>query len=272
MKNWLVREFPLTHISSMHVTTIANQKGGVGKTTTSINLAVGLANAGKRVLLLDFDPQANTSSGLGVDVDDNVSAYDSLLEGTPLSTCIIKTRFENLDIVPANMDLSGIEIELAGKDDQILRLKSILQPLKDSQEYDYCIIDTPPSLGILMTSALTAADDVLIPLQCEWFGLEGLSKIIKIIFQIKESGSNPKLEIGGIIMTMYDGRTNLSKSVVAEVKEYFGEEMYDTLIPRSVRISESPSHGLTIYEHDKNGVGANAYLAVTKEFIKRNPS
>lgn len=254
----------------MHVTTIANQKGGVGKTTTSINLAVGLANAGKRVLLLDFDPQANTSSGIGVDTDESVSAYDSLLEGTPLSSCIIKTRFENLDIVPANMDLSGIEIELAGKADQILRLKKVLEPLQKEKAYDFCIIDTPPSLGILMTSALTAANDVLIPLQCEWFGLEGLAKIVKIIYEIKESGSNPNLEIGGILMTMYDGRTNLSKGVVAEVKEYFEKEMYETLIPRSVRISESPSHGQTIYEHDKNGVGTKAYLSVVNEYIKRN--
>ncbi len=253
----------------MHITTIANQKGGVGKTTTSINLAVGIANAGKKVLLLDFDPQANTTSGLGASDEDAPSAYEALLDQTPIRECITKTRYENLDIIQANMDLSGVEIELAGKDDQILRLRNIMAPLKESGDYDFCIIDTPPSLGILMTSALAAADDVLIPLQCEWFGLEGLAKIVQVIFQIKETGSNPALELGGILMTMYDGRTNLSKSVVAEVEQYFAEEIYKTKVPRSVRISESPSHGLTIYEHDPGGVGAQAYRDVRDEYLRR---
>ena len=254
----------------MFITSIANQKGGVGKTTTSINLAVGIANAGKKVLLLDFDPQANTTSGIGANVEDAPSAYPALLGDAPIEDCCLKTKYENLDIIPANMDLSGIEIELAGQDDQILRLRNILADLRASEKYDYCIIDTPPSLGILMTSALVASDDVLIPLQCEWFGLEGLAKIIEIIYQIKESGSNPNLEVGGILMTMYDSRTNLSKSVVAEVQQYFGEEIYKTKVPRSVRISESPSHALTIFEHDPGGVGAKAYREARDEYIQRH--
>ena len=254
----------------MFITTVANQKGGVGKTTTSINLAVGLVNEGKKVLLVDFDPQANTTSGLGGNVDAVESCYGALLEGAPLQNYIINTRFDNLDIIPANMDLSGVEVELAGQTDQILRLRNALLPLKESSDYDYCIIDTPPSLGILMTSALAAADDVLIPLQCEWFGLEGLAKIVQVIFQIAESGSNPDLKIGGILMTMFDNRTNLSKSVVAEVNQYFSQEVYETLIPRTVRISESPSHALTIYEHDPGGVGSKAYRAATEEYLARH--
>ena len=211
----------------MHITTIANQKGGVGKTTTAINLAVGLASHGHKVLLLDFDPQANTTSGVGTGPDDGESAYRPLLDGVPLSECITRTRFDQLDILPANMDLSGVEIELAGQDDQILRLRQLLQPLKEQQAYDYCIIDTPPSLGILMTSSLAAADDVLIPLQCEWFGLEGLAKIVQVIYQIKESGSNPDLSIAGILMTMYDSRTNLSRSVLTDCLLYTSDAADD---------------------------------------------
>ncbi len=254
----------------MQIIAIANQKGGVGKTTTSINLAAGLANEGKKVLLLDFDPQANATSGIGVDADEHDSAYLALIEGKPLQELIIKTRFALLDLIPSEMDLAGIEIELAGKEDQIHALKNALKPLKNSSDYDYCIIDTPPSLGILMTSALIAADEVLIPLQCEWFGLEGLAKIVQVIQRIAEGGSNPNLVIGGILMTMYDSRTNLSKGVLEEVKKFFPKEIYETVIPRSIRISESPSYGVTIYEHDKNGAGAVSYREATKEFLSKH--
>lgn len=254
----------------MQIIAIANQKGGVGKTTTTINLSAGLANEGKRVLLLDFDPQANATSGIGINADDHDSAYLALIEGKPLQDLIIKTRFASLDLIPAEMDLAGVEIELAGKDDQIHALKNALQPIKESAQYDYCIIDTPPSLGILMTSALTAADEVLIPLQCEWFGLEGLARIVQVIQRVAEEGANPDLVIGGILMTMYDGRTNLSKGVLDEVKNYFPKEIYKTVIPRSIRISESPSYGVTIYEHDKNGVGAISYREATKEFLSKH--
>lgn len=254
----------------MQIIAIANQKGGVGKTTTAINLSAGLAAEGKRVLLLDFDPQANTTSGVGVNADELESSYHALVEGKPLQDIIQPTRIPQLDLVPAEMDLAGVEIELAGRDDQIHALKNALTPLKENSPYDFCIIDTPPSLGILMTSALTAADEVLIPLQCEWFGLEGLAKIVQVIQQIASSGTNPDLTIGGILMTMYDSRTNLSRGVVDEVKSFFPNEIYKAIIPRTIKISESPSHGMTIYEHDKNGVGAKSYLAATQEFLKRH--
>ncbi len=254
----------------MHVTAIANQKGGVGKTTTAINMAAGLANAGKKVLLVDFDPQANASSGIGLNTDEHESSYQALISKLSLAELVVPTRIPQLDIVPAEMDLAGVEIELAGRDDQIMSLRNALAPIKESGQYDFCLIDTPPSLGILMTSALTAADDVLIPLQCEWFGLEGLAKIVQIIQQISQSGSNPDLVIGGILMTMYDNRTNLSKSVVEEVKNFFPEEVYSAIIPRTIRISESPSHGLTIFEHDKSGTGAAAYKRAVKEFLTRH--
>jgi len=254
----------------MFITTIANQKGGVGKTTTTINLSAGVANKGKKVLLIDIDPQANTTSGLGVDAKEANSISEALTEGVPIEDCIVSTKYKNLDLIPANMDLSGVEIVLAGEDDQITRLRNLLTPLKESGKYDYCFIDTPPSLGILMTSALTVADDILIPLQCEWFGLEGLAKIIEVIYEIKESEINPTLEVGGILLTMFDTRTNLSKSVAEEVEKYFPKEVYQTKIPRSVRISESPSYALTIFEHDPGGVGAKAYREARDEYLKRH--
>lgn len=254
----------------MQIIAIANQKGGVGKTTTSINLAAGLAAEGKKVLLVDFDPQANATSGVGLEMDDVESSYHALLGEASLDEIITPSRIPNLDVVPAEMDLAGVEIELAGREDQIHALKTILTPLKETSDYDFCLIDTPPSLGILMTSALVAADEVLIPLQCEWFGLEGLAKIVSVIQQVDQSGSNAGLEVKGILMTMFDNRTNLSKEVVQEVRGLFPEEAYETVIPRSIKISESPSHGSTIYEHDRNGRGAKAYLDATKEFLKRH--
>ncbi len=254
----------------MQIIAIANQKGGVGKTTTAVNLSAGLAMKKKKVLLVDFDPQANATSGLGYNSEEYASSYEALLGNQPLQDFIEETRIKNLDLVPAEMDLAGIEIEKAGQADQILTLKNALAPLKEANAYDYCIIDTPPSLGILMTSALAAADEVLIPLQCEWFGLEGLAKMVKVIKQISESGTNPNLELKGILMTMYDGRTNLAKSVVSEVKSYFPNEIYNAIIPRTIKIGESPSHGLTILEHDKSGTGAKAYLEAAKEFLSRH--
>ena len=254
----------------MQTIAIANQKGGVGKTTTAINLSAGLALKGKKILLIDFDPQANATSGLGLNPEEYASSYEALRGEKPLDYFIEPTEVENLDIVPAEMDLANIEIEMAGQENQILTLRDCLVPLKKENKYDYCIIDTPPSLGILMTSALAAADEVLIPLQCEWFGLEGLAKIVKIIEQVSKSGTNPNLRLGGIIMTMYDMRTNLSKSVVQEVQSFFPKEIYKSIIPRSVRISESPSHGLTIFAHDKSGPGSQAYLNAAKEFLSRH--
>jgi len=209
----------------MKIIAIANQKGGVGKTTTAISLAAGLAKLGKKVLLLDLDPQANATSGLGLEADSSI--YYSLIGEAKILDKVQQTRIDNLSMVPSGMDLSGVEIELARKDDHLTFLREMLVDVRESSDFDYCLLDTPPSLGVLMTSSLASADEVLIPLQCEYFGLEGLAKIIHIISQIKESGAAPELILSGIIMTMYDGRTNLSKQVVNEVKKHFPGQVYD---------------------------------------------
>ncbi len=254
----------------MKIIAIANQKGGVGKTTTSINLAAALAQLKKKVLLIDLDPQANATSGLGIESPEGISLYSVLSGKSELNDCIIKTGRKKLHIIPGHMDLAGAEIELARSENHLTRLAETLKPLKKSGEYDYCIMDTPPSLGVLMTSALAACDEVLTPLQCEWFGLEGLAKILHVITQICRSGANPTIKHEGILMTMYDGRTNLSRQVLEQVKENLPEMLYKTLIPRSIRLGEAPSFGHTIFEHDPNGIAAQAYLKAAKEFLKRH--
>ena len=254
----------------MKVVAIANQKGGVGKTTTAVNLSTALAQRRQRILMIDLDPQANATSGLGLEVEEDCSIYGTLLGQEELSSKIVETRIENLSAVPAEMDLAGVEVELARMENHLLRLQGILRRAKKKRKYDFCILDTPPSLGVLMTSALAAADEILIPLQCEWFGLEGLAKIIHVVEQIRESGVNPHVVLEGILMTMFDQRTNLSRSVVEEVGKYFPEQLYRTVIPRTVRLGEAPSHGLTIFEHDPHGVGSQSYAAAAKEFLKRH--
>ena len=254
----------------MKTIAIANQKGGVGKTTTSINLSAGLAARGKRVLLIDLDPQANATSGIGHEPDGEASMYYPLIGQASITEKIMPSRIENLSLIPSGMDLAGVEIELARMDDHLVRLDTVLKELKGKNLYDYCLLDTPPSLGVLMTSALAASDEILIPLQCEWFGLEGLAKIAQVIEQVRDSGANPNLVLEGILMTMFDSRTNLSRQVIEEVGNYFPEQLYKTVIRRSIRIGEAPSHGKTIYEHDPRGAASKAYNEATDEFLARH--
>ena len=254
----------------MKTVAIANQKGGVGKTTTAINLSAALAARGQRVLLLDLDPQANATSGIGHEPDGDASMYLPLIGEAHIRDKIIPSRIENLSLIPSGMDLAGVEIELARMDDHLMRLRNTLAESNHHPGFDYCIIDTPPSLGVLMTSALAAADEILIPLQCEWFGLEGLAKIAQVIQQIRDSGANPNLTLEGVLMTMYDSRTNLSRQVVDEVAKYFPDQLYKTIISRSIRIGEAPSHGKTIFEHDPRGTGSKAYGEAADEFLARH--
>jgi len=248
---------------------VANQKGGVGKTTTTINLATALAKKGKKVLVLDLDPQANATSGLGFEADINLSIYPVLTGDVDINHIIQPSRFKNLDLIVGHMDLAGVEIELALSENRLTLLRTALQPIFDNEVYDFVLFDTPPSLGVLMTASIASADEVLVPLQCEWFGLEGLAKITHLINEIRKSGHNDNLSLNGIVMTMFDSRTNLSKQVVKEVETFFPEEIYKTRIPRSIRISEAPSFGLTIFEHDPKGNGSKAYQKFANEFIKR---
>jgi chromosome partitioning protein len=251
----------------MKLLAIANQKGGVGKTTTAVNLSSCLAQRGKKVLLIDLDPQANATSALGVENRDGGSLYEPLIGQSEIGDKVISTRFENLFIIPADLDLAGAEIDVARLDDHLTRLRAVLAGLSHAAQFDYIFLDCPPSLGILMTNALAAADQLLIPLQCEYFALEGLSKIVQIVERIRVV--NHRLEIGGIVMTMYDARTNLSQQVVNEVRRHFNALVYQTIIPRSVRLGEAPSFGKPIIEYEPHGVGATAYRALAEEFMQR---
>lgn len=246
---------------------IFNQKGGVGKTTTNINLAACLANKGKKVLLLDIDPQGNTTSGLGIDKRSmEYSTYDLLIEkdfDTPKA--IIKTGTEGLDLIPASVSLSGAEVELVNVKGREKRLKKAMDKVK--KKYDYIFIDCPPSLGLLTVNSLTAVDSVLIPIQCEFYALEGVAQLMNTI-EIVKKNLNSKLEIEGVILSMFDGRTNLSIQVVEEVKKYFGKKVYTTVIPRNVRLAEAPSYGLPIVEYDPRSTGAEAYREFAEEFLK----
>ncbi|MEY2546960.1 MAG: chromosome partitioning protein [Verrucomicrobiota bacterium] len=254
----------------MKIVAIANQKGGVGKTTTAVNLGAALAEKNQRILIIDLDPQGNATSGLGMQELEAESLYDSLLGGAKITEKILPTRLSNLFLIPADLDLAGAEIEIARRDDHLTRLASTLSILREDETFDFVLLDCPPSLGILMTNALAAADEILTPIQCEYFALEGLVKIVRVVEQVRNSGANDKVEIAGIVMTMFDARTKLSGQVVHEVRQHFSERVYDTVIPRTVRLSEAPSFGKTILEYDGSGTGALAYRALANEFLKRH--
>ncbi len=247
---------------------IFNQKGGVGKTTTNINLGACLAMKGKKVLILDIDPQGNTTSGIGIKKKTlDYTVYDLLIDDNfDTRSAIIPTAIEGLDIIPASVDLAGAEIELVQIDGREKRLKNAIDKVRDS--YDYIFIDCPPSLGLLTINSLTAVESVLIPLQCEFYALEGVSQLMNTIELVKR-GLNPGLEIEGVILSMFDGRTNLSAQVVQEVKRYFGDKVYSTVIPRNIRLAEAPGYGMAITQYDPKSKGAEAYIEFADEFLER---
>jgi chromosome partitioning protein len=247
------------------IISVANQKGGVGKTTTSVNLSACLAHIGKKVLLIDTDPQGNATSGVGINKGEvQRCIYDVLIDDVPLEQVVLSTKVENLYVIPATISLAGAEIELVSTISREVRMKHAIQKAKD--DYDYIIIDCPPSLGLLTINALTASDEILIPVQCEYYALEGLSQLLSTI-RLVQKHLNENLMIDGVLLTMFDARTNLGIQVIDEVKKYFQDKVYRTIIPRNVRLSEAPSHGKPIITYDPRSRGAEVYLELAKEVV-----
>ena len=250
------------------IISIVNQKGGVGKTTTAVNLAAGVGMCGKKVLLVDADPQGNSTSGYGINKKDmTVTCYELLIGNAKIEDAVRNTNFKNVDIVPSSMDLAAAEVDLIETEHREAQLKFALSTVRE--KYDYIFIDCPPSLGLITINALNASDTVLVPIQCEYFALEGLSQLMASVRQVKRL-YNPTLEIEGIVLTMYDSRLNLTGQVVNEIKKYFANKLYKTAIPRAVRLSEAPSYGMPIQYYDKRSKGADAYNDLAKEFLKKN--
>lgn len=261
--------FHYTFAVPTKVIAVANQKGGVGKTTTAVNLAACVAALGRRVLLVDLDPQANATSGVGLEKVEGSSAYRVLLGEGALLDKIQKTAFESLEVVPGEVDLCGADFELARAEGHLQRVARALQPVRESGRFDVIFVDCPPSLGVLTLNAFAAADGVLVPLQCEYYALEGISMLNRVMAQLHDNGVNPKLDLTGVVMTMYDGRTKLSQQVVGEVRQHFGERVFETMIPRSTRLAEAPSFGKPIIHYDKYSTGAAAYEVLAQEFLER---
>ncbi len=249
------------------VLAVVNQKGGVGKSTTALNLSAALARKGRRVLLVDLDPQGNATSGLGIPKDRlRASVYEVLLRHLPLRAVVLPTAVEGLEVAPSTVELAGAEVELAGAEDRETRLREVLEEVQD--RYDLIVVDCPPSLGLLTLNALAAADRALLPIQCEYYALEGLSLLLRTLDLVRNA-LNPGLRIGGVVLTMYDSRTNLSEQVAREVRAFFGEEVFRTVIPRTVRLAEAPSHGQPIFLYDPQSRGALAYEALAEEVAGR---
>jgi chromosome partitioning protein len=251
------------------VIAVANQKGGVGKTTTAVNLAACLAAVGRRVLLFDLDPQANATSGLGLDKTEGASAYRVLLGEGALLDKIKSTPYERLEVVPSEVDLCAADLELAHLENHLLCVASVLKPVLDSGRFDVVFIDCPPSLGILTLNALAASDGLLVPLQCEYYALEGISIMNRVLTQLRVTGVNPRLDIFGVVMTMFDGRTKLANEVVGEVRNLLGARVFETVIPRSTRLAEAPSFGKPIIHYDKYSAGTAAYELLAQEVLAR---
>jgi chromosome partitioning protein len=261
--------FPLTLLVPTKVIAVANQKGGVGKTTTAVNLAACLAAVGKRILLFDLDPQANATSGVGLEKIEGDSAYYPLLGEGSLLDKIKPTAYERLEVIPSEVDLCGVDVELARSENHLLRVGLALKPVVESGRFDLVLLDCPPSVGMLTLNALAAADGLLVPLQCEYYSLEGISMLHRLIDQLRAAGVNPALEIFGVLMTMFDGRTKLAQQVVHEVRQHFGEKVFETQIPRSTRLAEAPSFGKPIVHYDKYSASAAAYEVLAQEVLAR---